>query len=303
MNLIDSFGKSEAVRLSSSMGRMRITFVTAAHTGREDTDLPRLLAAAERRGVDAEITVWDDPDVDWAAYDAVVIRSCWDYITRLEEFLAWADAVPRLHNPVEVLRWNTDKEYLRELQDAGVPIIETHWNAGPTSDIGDHEEWVVKPTVSSGSKGAARWSSREDALAHSADLQAAGRVSMTQPYIASVDDEGETAMLYFGGSFSHAIRKGPILARGEGVRDDRNGRGENVERTPTPAQHEVALRALSALETAVGQMPVYVRVDLVTGPDGGPLLIELEAAEPFLFLDVVEEAAADRLVAAVVAAA
>ncbi len=279
---------------------MALTFVTARSTGVRDTDLSRLVAAAERAGLDAEITIWDDPDVDWSSYDAVVIRSCWDYTARAEEFLGWAASVPNLHNSVDVLRWNTDKTYLRDLEAAGVPIIETRWDVGQGDDLGDHDEWVVKPTVSAGSKDTARWTTADDVRAHSAELLAAGRHSMTQPYIASVDDEGETAMLFFGGSFSHAIRKGPILVRGEGVRDDRNGRGDNVERTPTDAQHEVAAGALAALHEQVGQVPLYVRVDLVTGPAGTPLLIELEAAEPFLFLDMAPDAAADRFIAALV---
>lgn len=275
---------------------MALTFVTASSTGVRDTDLPRLVAAAGRAGLAADVTIWDDPAVDWSAYDAVVIRSCWDYTSRVEEFLTWAASVPRLHNPVDVLRWNTDKTYLRVLEAAGVPIIETRWDVGAGDDLGDHAEWVVKPTVSAGSKDTARWTTADEVVAHSEDLLAAGRHSMTQPYVSSVDDEGETAMLFFGGTFSHAIRKGPILVRGEGVRDDRNGRGENVERTPTGPQRDVATAALATLTDLFGEVPLYVRVDLVTGADGAPMLIELEAAEPFLFLDMAPDAAADRFI-------
>ncbi len=276
---------------------MAITFVTARSTGDRDTDLPRLVAAAERAGLSADVTIWDDPAVDWIRYDAIVIRSCWDYTTRAAEFLGWAASVPHLHNSIDVLRWNTDKTYLRDLEAVGVPIIETRWDVRDGDDLGDHDEWVVKPTVSAGSRDTARWTTAAEVHAHSAELLDAGRHSMTQPYIASVDDEGETAMLFFDGVFSHAIRKGPILARGEGVRDDRNGRGDNVERTPTDAQHEVAAAAVTALRQRFDQVPLYVRVDLVTGADGAPLLIELEAAEPFLFLDTAPDTAADRFIA------
>lgn len=212
-----------------------------------DDDLPLLLDAARERGVDAEIAIWDDPSIDWSTYDQVIVRSCWDYIARREEFLAWTASVPQLHNSHDVISWNTDKIYLRQLQAAGVPIIETRWDIAVGDDIGEHEEWVVKPTVSAGSRDTARWTSSGDVYAHSAELVAAGRTSMTQPYIASVDDEGETAMLFFGGKFSHSIRKGAILARGEGVRQDRDGRGENpVARDPSEAQHRVAAQALAA---------------------------------------------------------
>ncbi|WP_332666811.1 ATP-grasp domain-containing protein [Aeromicrobium sp.] len=281
---------------------MTITFVSSPIALDRDADLPLLLEAARERGIDAEITIWDDPAVDWKAYDAVVVRSCWNYTTRRDEFLDWAGSVPRLHNSPEVLAWNTDKVYLRQIEAAGVPIIETRWNIADGEDIGDHAEWVVKPTVSAGSMDTARWESPADVYAHSAALVGAGRTSMTQPYVSSVDEEGETAMLFFGGEFSHAIRKGPILARGEGIRQDRDGRGENQVRTPTPAQHEVAAAALAAVDEVLGHPAdlLYARVDLVTGADGSPLVIELELTEPYLFL-VLADGGAGRLVDAVAA--
>ncbi len=281
---------------------MTITFVSCSFAVELDHDLPLLVEAARQRGIDAEITVWDDPTIDWTSYDAVIVRSCWDYITQREAFLAWAASVPRLHNSHEVLAWNTDKVYLRQIETAGVPIIETRWNVADGDDLGEHAEWVVKPTVSAGSLDTARWESPADVYAHSSTLVGEGRTSMTQPYIASVDDEGETAMLFFGGEFSHAIRKGPILVRGEGIRQDRDGRGENAVRTPSPAQHEVATAALAAVEKALGHPTdlLYARVDLVTGADGSPLVIEIELTEPYLFL-VLADDGAGRLVDAIAA--
>lgn len=265
---------------------MRIAFVTSTHYRELDADLPLLAAAAHDRGLDAEIVVWDDPAVDWAGYAEVVVRSCWDYIARREEFVAWAASVPRLHNWPAVLAWNTDKTYLRQLEQAGVPIIETRWDVAPGDDIGDHGEWVVKPTISSGSRDTARWSTAEEVWAHSAALVAAGRHSMTQPYISSVDDEGETAMLCFAGDFSHAIRKGPLLQRDEGVRDDRDSRESITPRLPTDAQRELTEHVLATTSALLGLSapPLYARIDLVTATDGSPLLIELELTEPSLFL-------------------
>lgn len=282
---------------------MTIAFASAADFRDMDEDLPLLLDAARQRGLDAEIVIWDDPAVDWSAYDSVIVRSCWDYITRRDEFLAWTASVPQLHNNHHVISWNTDKVYLRQLEAAGVPIIETRWDVAAGDDIGDHDEWVVKPTISAGSRDTARWTSRDDVYAHSSELVAAGRTSMTQPYIASVDDEGETAMLFFGGTFSHAIRKGAILARGEGVRQDRDGRGENpTPREPSEAQHQVAAQALATVDSILGRSAglTYARVDLVTAADGSPLVIELELTEPSLFLPW-SNGGADRLVDAIAA--
>ena len=281
---------------------MTIALATSSTARDVDADLPLFVEAAAARGHTAEIVVWDDPSVDWAAHDAVVVRSCWDYTTRRDEFLAWARSVPNLHNDARVLTWNTDKTYLRQLESAGVPIIETRWDVAAGDDIGEHDEWVVKPTISAGSKDTARWGTRDEVWAHSAELVAAGRTSMTQPYIASVDDEGETAMLHFAGTFSHAIRKGPLLERGEGVRQDRDSRESITPRSPSEAQRDVSQRAITAACEALSldEPPLYARVDLVTAADGSPLLIELELAEPSVFLPQSDGGAA-RFVEAVLA--
>jgi hypothetical protein len=252
---------------------MRIAFVTSSAHGAVDPDLPLLLDAARERDVDAEIAVWDDAETDWISYDAVVVRSCWDYVPRRDEFLAWAASVPNLHNSLAVLRWNTDKTYLRQLEAAGVPIIET------------------------------RWSTADEARAHSAELVAAGRHSMTQPYISSVDDEGETAMLYFAGKFSHAIRKGPMLERDEGVVQDRDSRESITPREPTAAQRELSEHVIATTTSVLDlpSAPLFTRIDLVTGDDGAPLLIELELTEPSLFLPQ-SGGGADRLVDAILRA-
>lgn len=262
-----------------------------------DADLPRIVNAAAARGLDAEIAVWDD-DVDWSAYDVVVVRSCWDYLDRRADFLAWAATVPNLLNPADVLTWNTDKVYLRELADAGVPVIDTRWDVRRGDDLPDAAgEWVVKPTISGGGKDTARWDDPDDVFAHSEELIAAGRTAMVQPYVPSVDSEGETALIYFGGRFSHAIRKGPLLERGEGVRQDRDQREVISPRAPTAAQEEVAQQVLAAIPSSLGRADAlaYARVDLVTDTNGVPRLIELELTEPSLFLDHAE-GGAERLV-------
>jgi hypothetical protein len=255
-----------------------------------DPDLPLVHAAARRRGLDVRTVRWDDPAVDWDGFDLVVVRSCWDYTTRREEFLAWADAVPNLANPAAVVRWNTDKTYLRDLQDAGVPVVETLWDVRAGDALpGEGEpdaEWVVKPSVSAGSRDTARWSDPADVHRHSEQLVAAGRTSMTQRYVPSVDTEGETATLFLGGHFSHAIRKAPLLERGEGVNDERDSRGDITPRAPTAAQLEVASDTHAALRRVLGDdlALLYARIDLVTAPDGQPLVLEVELTEPSLFL-------------------
>lgn len=264
---------------------MTIAFATGAPYRDVDPDLPLIAAAAGDLAV--AFPVWDDPSVDWSDFDVVVVRSCWDYTFRHAEFLAWTQSLPHVLNPADVMAWNTDKVYLRELADAGVPVIETFWDVTEGDALPEAEEWVVKPSISAGSRDTARWTDPSDVHRHSTELVEAGRTSMVQPYITSVDEQGETAMLYIGGTFSHAIEKGPLLGRGEGVRQDRDSREVINPRTCTAAQRELADEVVSLVPKLLGREVelAYARVDLVADDDGAPRLIEMELTEPSLFLD------------------
>jgi glutathione synthase/RimK-type ligase-like ATP-grasp enzyme len=272
---------------------LRIALVTSERGMRVDPDLPIAWTALRQAEFVVDLVRWDDAEADWSAYDLAVVRSCWDYAWRLEEFLSWAASVPRLRNPVEMLRWNTDKTYLRDLQRAGLPVVPTVWNPSDVGELPDAGEWVVKPSVSAGSRDTARWSEPSAALAHVADLVLAGRTAMLQPYLARVDEEGETAMLFIGGHFSHAVRKGPLLQRGEGIRQDRDSRGDLRRVDPTPAQLAVAESVVDAIGTLVPKAasPLYARIDLVHDAGGRPVVLELELTEPSLFLPQAPEAA------------
>ncbi|WP_084959121.1 ATP-grasp domain-containing protein [Thermoactinospora rubra] len=224
-------------------------------------------------GIEGRAVRWDDPDADWSAFDAVVVRSTWDYVDRREEFLDWTrrvSAVTRLLNPADVIAANTDKTYLRTLE---VPIVPTHWSS---TDLPDWPEYVVKPTVSAGARDTVRTADRQAAAAHAARLEASGRTPMVQPYLAMVEDEGETSLLYFNGRLSHTVRRTPMLAHGETKRDNRLAQ----LRDPAPDQVELAEKVLAAIPRAL----LYARVDLVRLPDGTPAVIELELTEPYLYL-------------------
>jgi hypothetical protein len=264
----------------------RVALVSSERGLRVDPDLPIAVPALRAAGLAVDLVRWDDAAVDWADYDLAVVRSCWDYAWRREEFLAWAAAVPRLRNDAAVLRWNSDKTYLRDLEVLGLPVVPTVWDPTTAGQLPDAGEWVVKPSVSAGSRDTARWSTAQDALAHAAQLIAAGRTAMAQPYLDSVDDAGETAMLFIDGRFSHAVRKGPLLGRGEGVRQDRDSRGDLRPATPTPEQRAVAQAVFDAVPQLLPGVPplLYARIDLVADAAGQPVLLELELTEPSLFL-------------------
>lgn len=234
--------------------------------------------------------VWDDPAVDWAAFDLVVVRGTWDYVDRRDAFLAWARSVPRLLNAPGVLAWNTDKRYLAELADLGLPVIPTTFVApGEPLTTPEAPELVVKPTVSAGSRDTRRHAAErpDEVAAHVAYLHAAGRTAMVQPYLRGVDTAGETALLYLGGRYSHAIRKGPLLAPGAPASSDLFVTEDISPREPSAAERETGDRVLAAVGELLAGEPelLYARVDLVPGPDGSPLVIEVELTEPSLFLD------------------
>ncbi len=252
-----------------------MALATAAGSWGHDVDGQALLAALDALDVDALPVVWDAP-ADWGSYDLVVVRSTWDYTSRRAQFLDWAASVPRLANPSATLCWNTDKHYLSALLDAGVPVVPTEFVAPGQSYEPPEYEHVVKPAVSAGSRDTVRFCAGQDSSGHAGGLLAAGRAVLVQPYLARIDEAGESALLFFGGAFSHAARKGPVLAPGAGLPHE----VEISPRRPTPAEHAVAAAALAA---APGPL-LYARVDLAPGPDGEPLLMELELTEPSLFL-------------------
>lgn len=284
-----------------------IALVTAAAARGLDEDMPPMLRALAALGFEPREVVWDDPAVDWAAFDLVLLRSTWDYYARRDDFLAWAAAVAAatvLENPLAVLRWTTDKRYLRELASAGVPTVPTTFFApGEGAALPHEEDLIVKPAISAGSNDTARYRGGERAAArsHVERLLAAGRVVMVQPYQASVDARGETALVYFDGRFSHAVEKGPIFAAGPQMVGGLFAREVIRPRTPSPAELEVgeaALRALAAAIPAVPQPLLYARVDLVPLTDGSPGVLELELCEPSVFLGHAD-GSAERFAAAI----
>lgn len=283
--------------------RQRVALVSARAARHLDEDLAPLLAALDAAGADATVADWDDPEVDWAAYRLALVRSTWDYTQRLAEFLAWATraaAATTLINPPAVIRWNTDKHYLRDLARAGAPVVPTRFvepdeSAEERLDafLRDESagEWVVKPAVGAGSRDAARYGRGEEGAAagHIARLLAAGRSVLLQPYLDHVDTHGETALIYFGGRFSHAIRKGPLLQRAATPPAGALFLQERIAPcVPTAEELRTAEDVLAALPFST---PLYARVDLIRSGSGKSRLLELELTEPSLFFAQAPEAA------------
>jgi glutathione synthase/RimK-type ligase-like ATP-grasp enzyme len=285
-----------------------IALVSARAARALDEDMPPLLGAFAAAGVRAEIADWDDDSVNWAAYDAALLRSAWDYTERLPQFLDWVErtaSLTRLLNPAAVVRWNADKHYLLVLAAAGVPIVPSTFAEPGAKEaqvlagfLGAHAcaELVVKPAVGAGSRDTRRHhaSAREEIVGHMRALLSGGRSLMLQPYLEAVDQHGETALIFIAGAFSHSIRKGPLLPPGAASTTQLFAAEAISPRAPAPEELALAQRVLSVLP--FGEL-LYARVDLIPGIRGEPRLLELELAEPSLFL-AHAEGSAERLVRA-----
>lgn len=277
----------------------RVALVTDAESLPIDFDMDLLLSAFEARGLRPEVAHWTDPVVNWAGYDAVLLRSPWTYKDHLPEFLTWCrhvDAVTRLFNPLDVISWGLDKTYMQDLADHGVPIVPTTYlTAGQDVEAGllgvlrqhpESDEMVVKPTVGAYSENVGRFprSDLARAQAHVERLFGQGQTAIVQPYLTSIDTCGETDMIYFNGDYSHAIRKVPLLMPDGTVNVPTTD--ARSPRTASEAEKAVGAQALAAVSRLFGltQPLLYARIDLILDQDGSPVILEMEISEPSLSL-------------------
>ena len=287
-----------------------IALVSGAEAREFDTDLPYLSRALGDRGIITEVVDWDNASVDWSRFSMAIVRSPWDYHRRYPEFLTWLDAVSSattLHNSADIIRWNTDKEYLDELVDAKIGIVPTTFVRSAEDLVSITNEGmlerdiVVKPTISAGSNNTERHEeSPVKAAAHLGLLLDAGFIAMVQPYQRFIDERGETGMVYFNGQLSHSFRKGAILATGENIKNGLFTVEDIAPRTASAQERELGKAVMTFVKKKWGEYPLYARVDVVRGSAGVPVVMELELAEPSFFLQVDHEASS-RFASAVLA--
>ena len=255
-------------------------------------DDAHLAATLQGLGIETVACVWNDPAVDWSQYDAVLMRSTWDYFKHYAAFSDWLERLPvPTINPKALVRWNSDKRYLLDLAAHGIDII-------PTQIVSSHElpqtlalmpgqEVVVKPTTSG-----TAWHTARGVVGDAAFDQAVAQLPkeldyLVQPFVPEVVSEGEWSLLFFGGEYSHAVLKRPV-AGDYRVQSDFGGTAEDID--PDPTLIARAKQALSVV-AALGHADIaYARVDGVV-VRGAFLLMELEMVEPFLHLGLRPEAA------------
>lgn len=244
------------------------------------------------RGLSAAWASWDDPAVDWADARVVLVRSTWDYERRREQFLAWArevEAQTRLVNGARVLGWNTDKIYLLDLIEAGLPVVPTlaaEDESELPSAIAAFEVAVVKPRVGAGGRGVVVFDGVDGGPEGLDESQLEMGPWIVQPLVESVRTEGEISVFVLGGQVVSQVRK---LPDGEEIRvhEEYGGSTEAVE--VTQEARALALRAVDVAQKVLDAALPYARVDLMRMPDGTLAVGELEVAEPGLYLDFVPQ--------------
>jgi glutathione synthase/RimK-type ligase-like ATP-grasp enzyme len=263
----------------------RIAIATCAAYADLKADDMLLREALAERGCEARAVVWNEPGIEWRHFDLCLIRSTWDYHERLAEYLAWVGRVEtecRLRNPAETVIWNSDKRYLQEFDARGIRTVPTVWvNRDSPLDLEQilagtgWQEAVVKPVVDLGARNLQRVRAGDGSSALESILQ--HHDAMVQPFLPSLEEQGELSLIYVSGELTHTVRKRP--AAGD-FRVQSIWGGTVARDEPTVAERELAEAAIEEFKEA----PLYARIDLVEGPTRDPCLIELELIEPNLYL-------------------
>ncbi len=284
---------SEELQDASPDGGITIVTHRAVPGGAPDD---RLLAdALHRRGMFARFAPWNDDAIDWRTTPVTIVRSAWDYYRDPAGWTAWIDAassVTTIVNAPAVLRWNSDKRYLRDLEQRDVACVPTDivepGDPVPLAARAARRGWaevIVKPAIGASAFGARRFAGAAvagDGEAHLRMLLDRGH-ALVQPYLPAVDSARERSLVYIAGAFVHAFTK-PAFST------DAAGATSIVAHRPSAEELALATAALAAADEAVhvaetrGRTPpLYARVDLVPA-EAGPLLMELELVEPDLGL-------------------
>ncbi len=241
-------------------------------------------------GWQVEEVSWHKKDVDWNLYEAVIIRTTWDYQDDPQAFMQVLEEIEnskaQLHNSLELVRWNLAKTYLKELEEKGIAIVPTLWDQEFTSDnfkawgkTLETSELIVKPTISANADFTYRLPSDTSALElERLTREFQLRPFMVQPFMQSILEEGEYSLFFFGGNYSHTVLKRP-KAQDFRVQEEHGGKIVAVE-----ANEQLLKTAYQVME-AISPQPLYARVDLVKDPQGQYVLIEIELIEPSLYFE------------------
>lgn len=265
----------------------RCAFLTLEDPTGYHIDDDRAIPVFAENGWAVETIPWSQQGRSWLDYDAVVVRSTWDYHKHSDRFFGVleriaAQGIP-LFNDLELMRWNAEKTYLADLSTRGVQVVPTVYGKGfaPSdaahfAEILDSDHLVIKPVVGANAERTWRLATSRDREA--AAKAFAGEAFMVQVFAEAVQEEGEISLFFFDGDFSHAIRKQPKSGDFR-VQEEHGGRITAFQ--PTPSQQDAAGQVMEALDDT----PLYARVDLIRSNDDADWwLMELELIEPSMYL-------------------
>jgi len=267
---------------------MKVALATCLQMPEPDEDREIIDAALKTENIDAGWVAWDDPAAEWKSPKLIVVRSTWNYVHDYPAFLKFTEKISgKSENHASILRWSTHKRYLRDLDEANFPTVDTvllpKGSAVALSTVMKKKKWfsaVVKPAVGAGSFLTQRVTQQDDAIFAE---RLSERDMLVQPYMAEVETTGERAIVFIDGEVTHAVRKSPRL----------QGQAETTE--PVPVEEDERELTLRLMRWTMRQFPcgalLYGRADLIRDAQGELQVMELELAEPSLFLKHSEEAA------------
>jgi glutathione synthase/RimK-type ligase-like ATP-grasp enzyme len=253
-----------------------------------------LIEPMKNIGWDAEEISWRNESVDWNDYDAVIVRSTWDYQKDHKKFLDVLEKInnssAHLENDLELMKWNMNKKYLFDLEQNGVRIVNTLWKTQfnfeelkNSFEIFSTKKIIIKPNISANADNTFRLT-KEKLVENKEELELiyTNLEFMVQPFMGNIVDEGEYSLFFFNGEFSHCVLKKP-KEKDFRVQEEHGGKFKSV--IPTAQQISISKNVVSKLSTP----PLYARTDLVRTIDNEFALMELEVIEPSLYFNMDEQ--------------
>lgn len=263
-------------------------FLTLDEVGDFVIDDEHAIAPLKALGWSVSTLSWRQTRIQWSEFDAVIIRSTWDYWDDVDAFIGVLESIDResrLANPLQIVRWNYQKTYMRDLAARGVKIVPTIFPEKVSPELfstwftqHQGDQLVIKPVIGANGDDAYRVSTqtRRNRLEEIAE-RFQYKPALLQPFMPHILDEGEYSLFYFNGKFSHAILKVPASG------DFRSQEERGAQIIAVEPEEQLRLRGTLALQ-AIGEAPLYARIDFVRDHDGDFALMEQELIEPSLYL-------------------
>ncbi|HYE53731.1 MAG TPA: hypothetical protein VD996_02775 [Chitinophagaceae bacterium] len=269
---------------------MKIAYIVYRDNGPfsfADKEHDSLLQFLQDKRLDIHLEAWADETVDWKKYQCIVLKSPWDYVDKPQQFYTWLNYIKQLGvtllNPANIVQWNCDKHYLREIAHAGLRIIPTYYlEQGDTFSADTFFEQlqtskiIVKPCISGASKNTFLITTNDTSATSAINQLLQNEAMMVQAFLPQIN-EGEWSLLFFNGKFSHALIKIPN-------QQDFRSQPQYGSTVLSIDPGKEVLQTAQAYVDRFAKDCLYARVDGLM-IDNEFHLMELELIDPYLFLD------------------